>query len=155
MCSVCRPAAVPLALALIAGVAAGACRERTGPAAAPEAHAFAGTAVGPLPGPAEYDGGPENPFAGDRDAFAEGRRFFVQYNCAGCHGDHGGGGMGPSLRDEAWLYGSSPAQIAASIRQGRAHGMPAWGAMLTPTQVWQLTAYITSLRTPHEASPPR
>ena len=95
-----------------------------------------------------------NPFADDTVALGEGRRFFLAYNCAGCHGDHGGGGMGPSLRDERWLYGSSPAQIARSIADGRAHGMPAWRRMLTDAQVWQLAAYIKSLRTPQEPQPP-
>jgi cytochrome c oxidase cbb3-type subunit III len=62
--------------------------------------------------------------------------------------------MGPSLRDERWLYGNSHARVAKSIVDGRAHGMPAWGRMLTETQVWQLTAYIKSMRTPREEEPP-
>jgi cytochrome c oxidase cbb3-type subunit 3 len=62
--------------------------------------------------------------------------------------------MGPSLRDDVWLYGSSHGQIASSIAQGRAHGMPAWGVMLTPDQIWQITEYITSLRTDREPQPP-
>lgn len=111
--------------------------------------------VGPLPGivRAEYD--VRNPYAGNQQALAEGRRYFTWYNCAGCHGDHGGGGMGPSLRDEQWLYGSSDPQIAKSIVDGRANGMPAWGVMLTEEQVWQITAYIKSMRTENEPSPPR
>ena len=32
--------------------------------------------------------------------------------------------------------------------------MPAWGAMLTPEQVWQVTAYLKSMRTPREPDPP-
>ena len=36
--------------------------------------------------------------------------------------------MGPSLRDADWIYGSSPANIYSSISEGRAKGMPAWGA---------------------------
>ena len=115
------------------------------------------TNVGPIPGqpsaPADFE--PiENPFAEDVSALAEGRRFFAQYNCAGCHGDHGGGGMGPSLRDEVWLYGANHAQIANSIAEGRAYGMPAWRTWLTDAQIWQLTAYLKSMRTPHEPDPP-
>jgi len=112
------------------------------------------TPIGPIPGAAEERPAAQNPFAGTVDALAEGRRFFVWYNCAGCHGDHGGGGMGPSLRDAVWLYGSSDAQIASSIAQGRAHGMPAWGEMLTAAQIWQITAYIKTLRTDREPQPP-
>jgi mono/diheme cytochrome c family protein len=32
--------------------------------------------------------------------------------------------------------------------------MPAWGAMLTDAQIWQITAYLKSMRTPHEPQPP-
>lgn len=111
--------------------------------------------VGPWPGPmADEIAGPPNPFEGDPDAFAEGRRHFVSYNCSGCHGDHGGGGMGPSLRDEVWLYGASHGHIANSIAQGRAFGMPAWRKMLTDAQIWQIAAYLKSMRTPHEPQAP-
>ena len=114
------------------------------------------TNVGPLPGVGEGPAEPIiNPFANDLTALADGRRFFEQYNCAGCHGDHGGGGMGPSLRDDVWLYGSNHAQIANSIAEGRAYGMPAWGARLPKTQIWQITAYIKSMRTEHEPEKPQ
>jgi cytochrome c oxidase cbb3-type subunit 3 len=63
--------------------------------------------------------------------------------------------MGPSLRDASWIYGSSPIEIANSIAEGRAYGMPAWGTKLTPAQIWQITAYIQSLRTSREPDPPR
>jgi mono/diheme cytochrome c family protein len=109
--------------------------------------------VGDPPGPARTAPPPEpgeNPFARNLQALGRGRRYFLAYNCAGCHGEHGGGGMGPSLRDEQWLYGSTDAQIAASIADGRAYGMPAWRQMLTPDQIWQITAYIKSLRTEDE-----
>jgi cytochrome c oxidase cbb3-type subunit 3 len=122
--------------------------------AALEAPPVSAVPVGPLPGPAEFEPGEVNPFARDKEAFASGRRIFIAYNCAGCHGDHGGGGMGPSLRDRVWLYGSSHEQIAQSIAEGRAYGMPAWRQMLTAAQVWQVTAYIKTLRTPDEPSPP-
>jgi hypothetical protein len=44
--------------------------------------------------------------------------------------------------------------IADSIAKGRAFGMPAWAKMLTPAQIWQLTAYLKSLRTSREPQPP-
>jgi len=115
------------------------------------------TNVGPIPGQASPAPDFEpiaNPFAEDLTALGDGRRFFAQYNCAGCHGDHGGGGMGPSLRDEVWLYGGNHAQIANSIAEGRANGMPAWGTRLTKAQIWQITAYLRSMRTQHEPEPP-
>jgi cytochrome c oxidase cbb3-type subunit 3 len=135
-----------------------ACRGPSQPAAVTIAVPAHDSNVGPLPGQQDYDisgtvAGPA-PFAADGDAIAEGRRYFLAYNCAGCHGDHGGGGMGPSLRDEVWLYGGTHAQIANSIAFGRAYGMPAWGKMLTQAQVWQLAAYIKTLRTEQEPQPP-
>ena len=111
--------------------------------------------VGPLPGRAvDQLEGPSNPFKEDGQALADGRRFFVSYNCSGCHGDHGGGGMGPSLRDETWIHGGSDAHIANSIAQGRPFGMPAWRKMLTDAQIWQIAAYVKSMRTNREPEPP-
>ena len=62
--------------------------------------------------------------------------------------------MGPSLRDQDWIYGHSDARIHASIADGRAHGMPAWGTELPDDYLWKLTAYIQSLGTPSEPEPP-
>jgi cytochrome c oxidase cbb3-type subunit 3 len=112
------------------------------------------TAVGPIPGPPSSAPGGTNPFAGDREAVAEGRQLFVRFNCSGCHGGRAGGGMGPSLRDVDWIYGSSDAQLFDSIAEGRAHGMPSWASKLTSDQMWMLTAYIKSLRTPNEPQRP-
>jgi cytochrome c oxidase cbb3-type subunit 3 len=62
--------------------------------------------------------------------------------------------MGPSLRDAVWIYGGDDAHIYASIAQGRANGMPTWGAKIPEQEIWQLVAYIKSLRTPDEPEPP-
>ncbi|HKP62890.1 MAG TPA: c-type cytochrome [Polyangiales bacterium] len=102
------------------------------------------TPVGAPPGPAEP--GPElkNPFDGDVTAAQQGRILFEQFNCS-CHGGRGGGGMGPSLRDGEWLYGSSDAALFGAIADGRAHGMPAWGSRIPERQIWQLVTYIRTL----------
>jgi cytochrome c oxidase cbb3-type subunit III len=112
------------------------------------------TAVGPVPGPVESPPRPNNPFNGDRSAAGDGRQLFVRFNCSGCHGGRAGGGMGPSLRDVDWMYGSTDAQIFSSIAEGRAHGMPAWGTKLNEDQIWKLVAYIKTLRTQNEIQPP-
>jgi cytochrome c oxidase cbb3-type subunit III len=139
--------------ALFVAAAALACAKP--PETAPEGRrSVVRQAVGPVPGIGDLP--PEkNPRGMDRNVLQEGRRLFVQYNCAGCHGGHAGGGMGPSLRDQIWLYGSSPGKIFNSIAEGRAHGMPAWGTRLPDSQVWALVAYIQSLRTPDEPEAPR
>ena len=68
----------------------------------------------------------------------------------GCHGGHGGGGMGPSLRDPVWLYGNRDDQIFDTIAHGRSHGMPAWGTKIPRQQIWELVAYIKSMHAPPE-----
>jgi cytochrome c oxidase cbb3-type subunit III len=136
-------------------IAVAGCGAEPQPAAVRVAPPLVNTAVGPLAGAQQQEPEPANPFAENRVALAEGRRFFLAYNCAGCHGDHGGGGMGPSLRDADWIYGNSHGQIAKSIAEGRALGMPAWRVMLTPAQIWQVTAYLKSLGTDREPQRPR
>ena len=87
----------------------------------------------------------ENPYSDDPGAKAQGRQLYNGFNCAGCHGGAGGGGMGPPLADEDWIYGSSDAQIYASIVQGRPNGMPSFGQALTGEAVWKLAAFVKSL----------
>ena len=101
----------------------------------------------PVPGAQGAPGGTINPLAGDPVALQDGRRLFNWYNCSGCHGGHAGGGMGPSLRDKTWLYGDRDDQIFDSIAEGRSNGMPAWGSKIPADQIWELVAYIKSMRT--------
>jgi len=112
------------------------------------------TSVGPIPGPGDDTIGTVNPYSDNRTALGEGRQLFVRFNCSGCHGGRGGGGMAPSLRDIDWLYGSHDDQVFSSIAEGRAHGMPTWQPQLTPDQIWKLVTYIKSLRTRNEPNPP-
>jgi cytochrome c oxidase cbb3-type subunit 3 len=82
----------------------------------------------------------------DQNAFgvAQGKRLFRWYNCSGCHAS-GGGGIGPALMDAEWRYGSRPADIYASIVQGRPQGMPSFGGHIPEDQVWQIVAYVRSM----------
>jgi cytochrome c oxidase cbb3-type subunit III len=82
----------------------------------------------------------------EENAFAmnEGKRLFTWYNCSGCHA-HGGGGMGPPLMDNRWIYGGEPQQIFATIVQGRPNGMPSFRGKIPDFQVWQLAAYVRSM----------
>lgn len=118
--------------------------------------------VGPIPGPQVAGENPsttiQNPYASNPSALEQGREYFVQMNCAGCHGGHAGGGMGPDLRpDHIFRFGSTPVDLFDSISEGRGMGMPAWGTKLPPDVIWKLAAYIASLGTqnePEKASPP-
>lgn len=86
----------------------------------------------------------ENPYADQPGVEAQGRQLYQAFNCGGCHGGEGGGGIGPPLADEDWIYGGSPANIYASIVQGRPNGMPAFGPGLQGEAVWKLAAYVQS-----------
>jgi cytochrome c oxidase cbb3-type subunit 3 len=84
------------------------------------------------------------PYGENAWAISEGKRLYTWFNCVGCHA-HGGGGMGPPLMDQKWIYGSDPESIHATILEGRPNGMPAFGGKLADQQVWQLVAYVRAL----------
>ena len=109
----------------------------TSPTSAPLVELVALEAGGKVPhAPRDYR---ENAYA-----LSEGKRLFSMFNCVGCHA-HGGGGMGPPLMDDKWLYGYEPDQVFATIVQGRPNGMPSFGGRVPDYQVWQLAAYVRSM----------
>jgi cytochrome c oxidase cbb3-type subunit III len=85
-----------------------------------------------------------SPFRRNAWGIAEGGRLYRAYNCVGCHG-HGGGGMGPALMDEAWIYGNQGANIHDSIVRGRPNGMPSFRNRIADDQVWMIAAYVQSM----------
>ena len=109
-----------------------------------------------VPGPYTADVHVRNPYEGNAYAISEGKRLFSWFNCVGCH-SHGGGGMGPALMDDKWIYGSDPEQIFSTILEGRPNGMPSFRGKIPDYQVWQLAAYVQSLsgRVPKDAAPGR
>jgi cytochrome c oxidase cbb3-type subunit 3 len=96
------------------------------------------------PGPTVRQVKTQSPYQHNAYMVNEGKAFFAQMNCVGCHAN-GGGGMGPPLMDDEWIYGSDPQQIFSSIAQGRPNGMPAWGNVLSNDQIWRLVGYIQSM----------
>lgn len=86
-----------------------------------------------------------NPYAGDDRMVAEGKQYFLDMNCAGCHGVVGGGGIGPPLLDEEWIYGGSPQNIYQSIVQGRPNGMPSYANRIPDDRLWMIVAYLQSI----------
>ncbi|MGA1606607.1 MAG: cbb3-type cytochrome c oxidase N-terminal domain-containing protein [Planctomycetota bacterium] len=88
----------------------------------------------------------------DTAGIQAGRQVFEQ-NCVACHGPDGGGTLGgaplpgPNLTDSAWIHGSGPLQIHATITNGVVEkGMLAWGPILGPTKVQQVAAYVMTIR---------
>lgn len=100
--------------------------------------------------PGEVSPGPkfENPMASDPMSAQRGMKFFKSFNCVGCHAPNGGGGMGLSLSNAAFKFGSDPANIYLVISHGAPLGMPAWGSILPDSVIWDLVSYIKSISTP-------
>ena len=97
------------------------------------------------PGERKASAAANNPYEENAYAASQGKRLFKQYNCNGCHGGAGGGDSGPALMDDKWIYGHEPANIFASIMQGRPNGMPSFGGHIPEEQAWQIVAYIRSM----------
>lgn len=101
-----------------------------------------------------------NPYTGNAEAIAEGQNLFVTKACSGCHGAGGGGGMGPPVINDVWIYGDDDETLFQLIKLGsveyRALGhqrkgresivgdMPAMGAVASDDEIWKLIAFIRS-----------
>jgi cytochrome c oxidase cbb3-type subunit III len=135
-------------LLMIAAIALAGCKreERRFREVPPAADVTSNVVMGSLqPGPSLVSVGTEHPYDKNAYAIAQGKRLYVQMNCAGCHGLGGGGGIGPPLMDAKWIYGADPSNIFSTIVEGRPNGMPSWKGKLSNDQVWQLTAYVRDL----------
>jgi cytochrome c oxidase cbb3-type subunit III len=75
---------------------------------------------------------------------SEGKVLFEAYNCVGCHA-HGGGDIGPPLMDAGWIYGSAPANVHATIVEGRPNGMPSFRGKIDEPELWKLVAYVRAM----------
>jgi cytochrome c oxidase cbb3-type subunit 3 len=92
-------------------------------------------------------------YENNKDAIEAGRGLYAAFNCSGCHAG-GGGGFGPALSDDQWIYGGSLQNIVATLYEGRPRGMPAWRGKIPDEQMWQLAAYVKSLSKPGGIAPP-
>jgi cytochrome c oxidase cbb3-type subunit 3 len=89
---------------------------------------------------------------------ASGKTVFASNNCGSCHRPDGGGNtIGPNLTDEYWLHGGHIKDVFSTVKNGAVDkGMPAWGKVLSPQQVRDVTFYVLSLqgtRPPDAKSP--
>lgn len=72
----------------------------------------------------------------------EGKTIFTQ-NCASCHREDGGGGIGPNLTDANWIHGGSFENIANTVINGVPEkGMVSWKPLLTPDAILKVASYI-------------
>jgi cytochrome c oxidase cbb3-type subunit III len=108
-----------------------------------EAIALASNSPGPG-GPIEHKSGIRGEYEKNAFHVSQGKKLFTWYNCSGCHAN-GGGGSGPALMDDVWIYGSAIENIAATIREGRPNGMPSFRGKIPEDQIWQIAAYVRAL----------
>jgi cytochrome c oxidase cbb3-type subunit 3 len=87
----------------------------------------------------------DKPYEDNAYQLNQGKRLYTWFGCTTCHGADGSGGVGPSFLDGWWLYGPEMVSVAASIRDGRPHGMPSFRDKMTTEQVWQLAGYIRTI----------
>jgi cytochrome c oxidase cbb3-type subunit 3 len=107
-------------------------------------------ASGLVPAGGAFPTGPDPramPYYNNAEAVGRGARLYKQFNCAGCH-FNGGGGIGPPLMDDSWIYGGRIDQIYNTIYQGRPNGMPAWGGKIPDGQIWEIATYVRSMSLP-------
>jgi cytochrome c oxidase cbb3-type subunit 3 len=159
MCRVCKRVPRVRAFVAIAAVLsfAGCKRETREFRQVPPASTVTSVAVSDLhPGGGEPPAPAKTSFELNAFALSEGKRLFAAYNCSGCHAN-GGGGIGPALMDDTWLYGHEADQIYRSILEGRPNGMPAFRGKIPDFQMWELAAYVRSLSglAPKDAAPSR
>ena len=105
-----RRAAAASAVSSAAGRCSPAAIARNGDSAAnarrePAQRAVAVTTAGARGRPTESGQRRGAKLRGERLRTSQGKRLYTWYNCNGCHAN-GGGGMGPALMDDKWIYGS-------------------------------------------------
>jgi mono/diheme cytochrome c family protein len=87
----------------------------------------------------------------DGASLAAGKQIFIM-NCATCHGQQGGGGIGPNLTDDYYLHGAGMGNTVKIIKQGiPSKGMISWRGILQETQINQVASYILTM---HGTNPP-
>lgn len=152
---------IPMVVLVIAGTGVACAEETAPPAPGPQKSAVVtplervqSTAKGQL----------KNPYTGDADAIKEGRTMFLSYSCNGCHGGTGGGGMGPPVNNEVWVYGSDDDTLFRLVTLGSDElqkqgyfrkGMETVVAPMPPVgqlvdsdeHLWKIIAFIRSVYT--------
>jgi cytochrome c oxidase cbb3-type subunit 3 len=87
-------------------------------------------------------------FTNDVAMIAKGKEIFMSNSCGTCHRNDGGGNaIGPNLTDNYWIHGGNAKNIFVTIKSGVVEkGMPAWGKLMSPKDVRDLTFYVMSLK---------
>ncbi len=92
-------------------------------------------------------------FENDAATISEGKEIFVK-NCAACHANDGGGGVGPNLTDDYWIHGGGIKNIFKTIKYGvPSKGMISWQSQLDPSKMKAVASYVITLYRTKPASP--
>jgi cytochrome c oxidase cbb3-type subunit 3 len=94
-------------------------------------------------------------FSNDAGIITKGKLVFTGNNCASCHRvDGGGNAIGPNLTDDYWIHGGNIKNIFGTIKNGVVEkGMPAWGKVMSPQDVRDVTFYVMSLNGTNPLNP--
>ena len=90
----------------------------------------------------------ENPYRGDAQALAEGKKLY-EANCQACHLPDGSGRMGPSLVGDSWVHERAATDIGMFevIYGGASGAMQSFARRgMTQDQILKVIAYVRSLR---------
>lgn len=76
-------------------------------------------------------------------------------NCASCHAQDGGGGIGPNLTDKNWILGGGFKNVFNTVYNGgrSGKGMIAWKATLKPEDIQKVSSYVLSMQGTTPAKP--
>lgn len=90
----------------------------------------------------------------DDSALKRGKAVF-NINCASCHAQDGGGGIGPNLTDNTWILGGGIKNVFTTISNGgrSGKGMIAWNKTLKPADIQKVASYILTLQGTSPANP--
>lgn len=87
----------------------------------------------------------------DQTDISAGKDIFVK-SCAVCHGNDGGGIIGPNLTDNYWLHGGDIKSVFKTIHDG-INAMPPWKATYSGKEIEQVASFVESLKGTKPANP--
>jgi len=87
----------------------------------------------------------KNPYAGQAEAAAAGRKLFEQH-CAQCHGQDARGLERAADLHSPAIQSAAPGTLFWALRNGRVRkGMPSW-SQLPDQRLWQIVTYLKTLK---------
>src|SRR5690606_29969867 len=82
----------------------------------------------------------------DESELAAAKTLYIN-NCAACHANDGGGGVGPNFCDDYFLNGGSINDIFSTIKYGIVeNGMKSWKDDFSPKQMAAIASYVKHLQ---------